>query len=519
MKITKPALFFYFIAPKNGPVKGPLNHLRRLWEACRMPLADRGLGLSSPIAEMFGSSEFPSAWSTPSVWLNVLASAERPLKSQSQFFSAYLFEYLDALGMSVGLAPNHDSASWRDVFEQWKESRLATGSPPGTFGEALVFYSLYTDKGTPEELFSVVERGMREIPGAQVQAQSVHAADGGVFLWDAGMIAGTRSLMLVAPVDHDEAGMQLAYWRDEKTLADLPRFVLHAGKLNYELEVYNRDIAAIRAEEQRVEATLNRVLALQQEIAEGTHLTAAELAAAQGQLAHYQAAATGLIVGQTRIRELRRTVRIATENLAKAVPKFAGGALAPETSFFRTPLNQGRWLARQATADIDYIAALRERISEVYRITQLRMEEARARQERRKMKMDVTQTMLLASLGTCLGAMHAFHTEFPLRDVYQWPMIAFLMALAFALPLLLMNWWERYGWLEYVGGVFLGVTCAWLTLTRLKPTLESVGHVGLWNAGIGAAITAVFLLMIWGADKLQIRALKKRNAGVTSATW
>jgi hypothetical protein len=67
--------------------------------------------------------------------------------------------------------------------------------------------------------------------------------------------------------------------------------------------------------------------------------------------------------------------------------------------------------------------------------------------------------------------------------------------------------------------VFLGVTCSWLTLTRLKPTLESVGHIALWSTGIGIVVTAAFLLMIWGADKLQIRALKKRNAGLKPASW
>jgi hypothetical protein len=92
------------------------------------------------------------------------------------------------------------------------------------------------------------------------------------------------------------------------------------------------------------------------------------------------------------------------------------------------------------------------------------------------------------------------------------------MALAFALPLLLMNWWERYGWLEYVGGVFLGVSCSWLILTSLRPTLESLGNTPLWTIGIGAIITAAFLLMIRGADKLQMRALRKRNADLKLVT-
>jgi hypothetical protein len=146
-----------------------------------------------------------------------------------------------------------------------------------------------------------------------------------------------RQLVVIAPEDQDP---QLSAWtwsRGDAAMPPLARYLLHASKLRYQ--------ARVRGDGQQISQLLNRV---KDRLARLSHLLEAppghpdESAALRG-LAAEEAE---LVMTAADVRAMRRTARIAVDNMAAALPEPVG----PDRSL-------AEWLPRQLDDDAEYLAA------------------------------------------------------------------------------------------------------------------------------------------------------------------
>ena len=151
----------------------------------------------------------------------------------------------------------------------------------------------------------------------------------------------------------------------------------------------------------------------------------------------------------------------------------------------------------------DLLRAARERAAEAYRLTALRIEEAKEAGTHRQHRMDLAQTILLGALLICLDAMHAFETKLPLPERFQWPLITLLMALAFALPPLFIHWRDRYGALEYAGAILLAGSFSWLFWIVSETWPVFAEYPLLFQIGPAALFLAFFVGAVYWRSRAQ----------------
>jgi hypothetical protein len=271
---------------------------------------------------------------------------------------------------------------------------------------------------------------------------------GGPSVRDCGTEHGRRRLIVSggrAELEH------FAFWDGPADLAALPRALIHVAKIRYEAVVYGRDIAALRRRQHAVDEAVEDVLAVHRRIEE-RGASSGPLADAQSRLSRQVLESTGLLLAMSRLKELRRTVVTATANLEQAMPELVDD------------VDLGRWMVEQIGHDLEYADAVRSRAAETFQLTSLRLSQATEHEARVQNRLSLLQTTLLGALLAGLTTFSTLEGHVGNRLRLRLPIVALVMTLTFALPHLVIHWYQPYRTLDYAGAALLGAAIGWLAL-------------------------------------------------------
>ena len=502
-------------------------HLQRLWSACRDVLGMSGAIGPLELPTELQASPVPAGDPCP------LAARERPGAAIEQ---ALVLRVHDVLSLVVMLAPQPFSRrGWRELDLSWS---AASGDPvPGpVLGEARLYLALLGGDhsgGTADgpgggsgpgtagggHLISAAEREVRAAMPASPHAPEQWWRRGaatrqGFALWEASAAGDSRvqRRLAVIAAEKQETGLDEWVWtRGDAAVPAFGRYLLHAAKVRYELRVHAGG-QAVRQLRNEADARVDGLLGLlaQQEEPGSVPPDEETLIAASTQLLAVQAGSAGLVQAVTRLREMRRTVQIATANMAAALGPFSAeaGPLADDRAL-------ADWFARRLDDDALYLEAARERTRDVAAVTttvvqhrlQQRQERLQQRQERgrqRQERFNLLQTAIIGAVIMVLTAVQALGYQLPLPGPVKPPVIAALGAMALLLAsivvrLALSSGRQPLAWVSYAAAGLTVATLGWLAVTGISLEIlhKLAAPVTTWivaaigcAAGAGAAYAA-----------------------------
>jgi hypothetical protein len=248
MELARPALIAYSFAPIEPPRDGvePVQeHLRRLWRAWSE------LGATEPLAHAPVGVEIPD-WPdcAPDNKTRVLAAKQQ--LGEGEVRQAFLLAQHDVVVQVGCLAPNRaadSSDTWQALYNEWHARAGGDARPAAALGEAVLLIGALPADGLD---LNARERAV----WAALNPHSSAAGRGGRFrmatgvaLWEAERSSGRRLFAALAPIER-ESELESWVWAKPEDgypeLAPFGRYLLHAAKLRYQLEVYLRDAPAIR---------------------------------------------------------------------------------------------------------------------------------------------------------------------------------------------------------------------------------------------------------------------------------
>jgi hypothetical protein len=475
--VSKPGLIVYCFAPSGlkdrEEARRLAAYLGRRWRACFE------LGIGEPIegypappealeTYLVGELRRPLAVIEPTA--EILAAAERP--DEVEAYQAFLFRIQDALGLVAQLAPNveRDSlARWDDLGGEWSDAlsaaRAADGppeQPAELLGEAMVYTALFPARPDPAALRT-------QIASVLGGTGSLDLVDPDITLWEAARApARDRLLAAVAPKAREDDLDALVWWDPASGvgLAPLVRYLLNAAKLRFELNVLTASIPELRAAKQEVEERIDGLLAVRERLPDRGTVRIDSMLAAQVELTAAQTGAAGLVNAVTRLRELRQTARIAAQNMAASLR----GRVPAEAASGDGPLARDAaieaWVEDQVEHELAYLQAVKDRADEAHRLAALRLQHTADARARLQNQLTLFQASLVGGLLAAMGAIQALDPDLRLARHLDMPLAVFLGALVFALPLMVVNWFEPYDALDYLAVGIFGAAAGWLILRR-----------------------------------------------------
>ena len=460
----KPALFVYAFVPAEPPTNRAAIHgyLRDLWLACH------ALGMEEPIRKIGVGTEAPAQFG-PSDGFRLLAAARRP--HDGAIYSGFLFSEHDTVGLVAAMAPNdpNDNLSrWQQLHLAWSDAAGGSGPPDGVLGETLAFQALHSNSlETPAAACRDLVGDALPVLGTPSWNELVTVTDRDFLLWEATHERehSRRRVLCVLAAESDERSLDAWMWTTGSPgLPPLGHYLLHASKVRYEADVY-RAMPALRDTKAVIEGELKHLLDLLEDVDEEPRVPTRRLLAAQARLSRLQNRESGLVMGMTQLRELRRTVEIAENNLRLSIPAATvpGGGQSP----FDRDVGLARWLRLQAGHHLEYLEALHRRVDEVERFVATRVAESARQQTER---LTLFQTSFTGALLMGLTVILAIETKIPMpiEEPLYWPVIAAFTALAFALPYAAFHWAGSlasrgpYRWIDYLAIWGLGAALGWL---------------------------------------------------------
>ena len=519
-RLAKQALAVYVFFPAAGPDRDQAYAgLLGIWSACK-----DHLGMSEAIPLLGLPTELP-AWPAPAGDPRPLAARQRPGATIEQ---ALVLRIRDVFGLVVMLAPESSSSiSWQQLDQRW--SAMAREVPPGAvLGEAQLYLALLNyghDAAADTPGRGNASRISESRHIATSAARSVHAAmpaspdaqehwwrrasttRQGFALWEASSPEDSRSgrrIAVVAAEDRESALDEWVWTRGDAVLPPFGRYLLHVAKIRYQLRVHagGQEVRQLR---NRADAQVDDLLGLLARENEPGSVPESDdsLIAASTRLLAVQAGSAGLVQAATRLREMRRTVQIATANMAAALgPGFAeAGPLADDRAL-------ADWFAQQLDDDALYLEAARERTRDVAAVTttvvqhhlQQRQEDARRRQER----FNLLQAAIIGAVIVGLTAFPALGYQLPVPGPVKAPVIAVLGAIALLLAsivlrLTLSSGRQPLAWLSYAAAGLTVAALTWLAVAWVShdalhklaapATTRLLGAIG-FAVGVGAAYAA-----------------------------
>jgi hypothetical protein len=489
-RLVKQALAVYVFFPATGPGRDQAYaHLLGIWSACK----DR-LGMCEAIPPLELPAELPAS-PAPAGDPRPLAARQRPGAAIEQ---ALVLRAHDVISLVVMLAPEPSSRiGWQQLDQRW--SAVTRDAPPGAvLGEARLYLALLncdhdtraagrsghrSTRGTSESrrIVTTAARDVRAAMPASPDAQERWWRHGsttrqGFALWEASSPEDARPERRIAVIATEERETALDEWvwtGGDAVLPPFGRYLLHAAKVRYELRVHagGQEVRQLR---NRADAQVDDLLGLlAREDEPGSAPESEEnLIAASTRLLAVQAGSAGLVHAGTRLREMRRTVQIATANMAAALgPGSAeAGPLADDRAL-------ADWFAQQLDDDALYLEAARERTRDVAAVTatvvqhhlQQRQEDARRRQER----FNLLQTAIIGAVIVGLTAVQALSYQLPLPGPVKPPVIAALGAIALLLAsivvrLTLSSGRQPLAWLSYVAAGLTVAALVWLGVASVS---------------------------------------------------
>jgi hypothetical protein len=324
----------------------------------------------------------------------------------------------DICCLSVALT----GGTWAELAALWRDCASAAGDDLAgwALGVCLVFLA-YPRTPSDQRLTSAV---LAALPGTYSRARVSTSV--GIAVWEVGFDREDRverTFAALAPRELEASLDAWAWTRGDDEMAPLSRHLMHAAKIRYELRVYARG-DAFRAARDRVSEQVEAMLSA---------LRANSVPSARLELAERQAAGAGLIWAATRLREMRRTVEIARDNMREAL-------LADDRAV-------ACWFLSRLDDDLDYADAVRERAREVSAVADLVIRErlqCRAEDsERRWARFGVLEAAVIGTLIMMLTAVQALSYRVPVRDAAKPYIVGGLGLVAFGLAAFGFLRWRR----------------------------------------------------------------------------
>ncbi|WP_431894514.1 CATRA conflict system CASPASE/TPR repeat-associated protein [Micromonospora haikouensis] len=362
--------------PTDGPqAEAAGEELRELWAACR-----RSFGMTGPIHGTNLPAHLPEVLAAGRGVPEeaALAAQERP----DSGYQAILRRCHDVLDLSVALAPRVVDADgrvvvdpaagepalwWTDLDRRWQ---LATAGRSGAaLGEAVlcvavVAGSVPVDGAGIERLGRQLARFLPPEQEDDGWPSSGVPVDDGLVVWETTprQDGRVRRRFLIVGEERAQGALSAWLWSDGGVwLPPLARYLLHAAKIHYQLRVWRRDRDPHGQADGATAAAgeLRRVL--------GAPETAGG-AASVGPLAGSELAAVrseelAAVLTSTALRQMRRTVEVATANMT-SVPGLGAGR-ADGHGPFADDLALAGWFAEQLADDDAYLTVDAERARRV----------------------------------------------------------------------------------------------------------------------------------------------------------
>ncbi|MFE1318044.1 CATRA conflict system CASPASE/TPR repeat-associated protein [Kitasatospora phosalacinea] len=333
-------LVVHLYAPTDGPdAEAARRGLADIWRGCRTafgmtdPVPGTGLPHLLP-ADLFAAEPLPAPPQAPlRVREEFAVAAQERAGTDCQ---AVLRRHHDVWNLSVALSPQpggHPPGPgwWAGAEDNWQA--LSGRWNPHLLGRSLI--RLARVDAVPAVLAAdpgLAERFGPARAGAGLPLGGALAADGPLALWEGGDGADERAerrfLLALAP-GADARASAWVWSRGDTAIPPLARYLLHAAKLRHQLRVWQRDgrTRAVRTALDGVAAELRRLGADDAVLAELLRLRRLEALLLHGDL-----------------RELRRTVEIAADNLGRSVgpelPSAATGPFAEDADLARSLLER-----------------------------------------------------------------------------------------------------------------------------------------------------------------------------------
>ncbi|BCB76330.1 hypothetical protein GCM10022251_24680 [Phytohabitans flavus] len=308
-------LVVHAFAPLEGPGRDPAyQQIRRLWTATRRLGATEAIGGGSP--------DLPDECTRLAAGPVVAAQ-----QSADERLQVVLRREHDVLNLSIGwLAdPKAPPRTWAEWEERW--AAVAAGGTDELIGIVRLYIGTQpaTRRGGPParppvEVAAELAAGLTEQDGTLWN-------DGvlveGCVLWElppfGGQARRERRILALATPDREAQMSALAWWRGEAEMAPLPRYLLDAAKVRYQLRV--REAA---------EPSLRAALTGQG--------TAAEMA-----------------VLLTRLADMRLTVEIARSNMDAVLRTIDPWGGAPLGGLFADDRACAAWVESRLADDVRYM--------------------------------------------------------------------------------------------------------------------------------------------------------------------
>jgi hypothetical protein len=300
-----------------------------------------------------------------------------------------------------------------------------------------------------------------------------------------------RRIVVVAPRASDA---QLSAWtwsRGDDELTPFPQYLLHAAKARYELRLWaqSRSASELRRETDQAIAPLLRMTTTA--AGTGHEPDPDQLLAASVTLVGLQARELGLVDRASRWRDLRRTVAVASANMAAHVGgDQSGGLFADDAAMLR-------WFDRQLEHDLTYLDAAVERASGVTTLADQLVNRGIARRQER---VNLGLAGVVGAVVLVLAAIQSFAYKVPIPDVVQPAVIALLGAFALFTSMIAVRLAApRRAFsavLVCLAAGLLGAATAWTVVAVVVPATATIGIVAGWSGfgGLIGLLTAAFLV-------------------------
>jgi hypothetical protein len=478
--VARPALIIYSFAPKELPnnqesCRQAHDYLKKLWDDCgALGMSQRWPGLDIP-------TEFPSAIDVNDPLFRILAvKIDLERKADKEDYQAFLFEYQDIVGFVATLETNMsagDIAQWRALLEEWTSAVGPVEVPKGIMEETYLFTALHENdafsfscKSNNQLLTAVSNLGQdvsQALPGNAGPlwpVTSPYISDAGYCIWGAEQLNLRRAVALLAPQDKKDVLFKWTVWPDPRVLAPFARYLLHAAKLRFAQQVFEDEITKLHDDSRRLDNALREIVSVYQRSDDDRMWRQHDITQAHHALVSEQSRNFNLMYGISKLTELSLTSRIAARNMRKLVPPpHPQSALTDDTLFGRDRA-RSLWLTEQIQMDLGYLTALRERVSEGHKVATLLLERESQKASRRLKNLILIQGTLIGSLTIGLLMLPAYET-FKEHHLLVSAVLAFLMSIVLALPVLFERWHEQYTRLDRLAGGVLGTAALFLAST------------------------------------------------------
>ncbi|GAA2974703.1 hypothetical protein LV75_001856 [Actinokineospora diospyrosa] len=349
----------------------------------------------------------------------VLAARTRP---GSGIHQAVLRREHDVFCLSVVVEPDPaDGLLWADLDAQW--SAVMAPPTPGVLGVARLFLACLPEPGAPPSGVPADPSAPATWPDRGITVPQ------GFAVWEASAPDESRAQRRLVVLAGEEQDAELSSWAwigAGLALPPLAKYLLHAAKLRYQVRVWQAapDSRDLRAE---ADSTIRTLLAA---VRPGRDPAHGELLDAARRLTSLQARELGLIDRSTRLREMGRTVDIATANLAA----FAGD---PHLGgLFEDDRGLAEWFAGQLDDDATYLEAALQRCAHVSALVDQILQRAR---QRRQESVNLALTGVVGAILMSLAAIQSLQYTVPLSAHAKPAVIAVLGSLALLASLVVLR--------------------------------------------------------------------------------